>query len=253
MVDGLGSGGDKISVEENTRLEEKLQTVLFNGYGNNEAWSVLTVNPIKHNKYGSVGIAKYGDTIIAYDNENEEELKYNKVGEICALTETTMLYYEGNDVATGKVIKIHKDGKAWIHTGDLGYIDEEGYVFLKGRIRRVIIRNGFKLSAYTIEDAISKHPNVKECVVVEVNDLEEEHVPMAFVVLREDITENEKNIIESILNKCKSELKENEIPKHIQIIDALPYTQNGKYDFRELEKIGNTFVNSLQAAPKEEN
>ena len=245
-IDGLASGGDKISIDENKRIEEKLHTILFNGYGNNEACSVLTVNPIKHNKYGSVGIPKYGDTIIAFDNENQKELKYNEIGEICALTDTMLLYYEGNEKATASIKKLHPDGQIWLHTGDLGYIDEEGFVFLKGRIRRVIARNGFKLSAYTIEEAICEHPMVKECVVVEVNDIEEEHVPMAFIVLNEDVEESEAIIRESVIKKCKQDLKENEIPKYINIVNALPYTQNGKYDFRKLEELGNKYVDSIK-------
>ena len=241
-VDTLISGGDKISVEENKRLEQRFKVPLVNGYGDNEGWGCLTVNPTKNNKYGSVGIPKYGETIVAYDNEKGAELPYNESGEICALANTMFLYYEGNEKETSVVKRKHNDEKIWLHTGDLGYIDEDGYVFLKGRLRRVITRLGFKISAYTIEDKISELPFIKECVVVEVIDRIEEHVPMAFIVLNDNKQETDQNIKEQIINKCKRELKEYEIPKHIEIVQELPYTQNGKYDFRELEKIGNELV-----------
>ena len=244
-VDVLVSGGDKISVEENERFEKKFNTVLVNGYGNNEGWGCLTVNPVQHNRYGSVGIAKYGETVIAYDNDCEKEMPFGKEGEICALANTMFLYYEGNENGTNSVKKVHPDGTIWLHTGDLGVVDEDGFVFLKGRLRRVIIRLGFKISAYTIEDKITQHPDVKECVAVEVKDKEEEHVPMAFIVLKDGVTEPHQFVINSILAKCKSELKAHEIPKHIMIVDSLPYTQNGKYDFRALEKQGNAYVDSL--------
>lgn len=240
-VDGLVSGGDKISVEENRNFEKKFRTVLVNGYGNNEGWGCLTVNPIFHNKYGSVGIAKYGETVIAYDNDSERELPFGFEGEICALANTAFLYYEGDKENTNFVKRLHPDGKMWLHTGDLGYVDEEGFTFLKGRLRRVITRLGFKISAYTIEDKITEHPAVKECVAVEVEDLEEEHVPMAFIVLN-DSEVNKESVIKSILEKCKNELKEYEIPKYIRIVESLPYTQNGKYDFRLLESMGNEII-----------
>ncbi|MCQ2478776.1 MAG: fatty acid--CoA ligase family protein, partial [Clostridia bacterium] len=245
MSDGFVSGGDKITVEENMTFDNSFKAPLANGYGNNEGWGCLTVNSMKKNKYGSVGIPKYGETIISYDNEAGKELPYGQVGEICVLADTMFLYYEGNAEETANVKKTHSDGKVWLHTGDLGYIDEEGYIFLQGRLRRVIVRKGFKISAYTIEDKICEHPAVKECVAVEAKDDEEEHVPMAFIVLKDDITDDLEIIKQSILEKCKSELKEYEIPKHFQFIDSLPYTQNGKYDFRLLEKQGNEYVDKL--------
>ena len=245
-VDALISGGDKVTIEENKRFEQKFGMGLVNGYGDNEGWGCITVNPIRHNKYGSVGIGKYGDTVIAYDNENNKELPYNETGEICVLTDTMFLYYENNENETNAVKKKHSDGYIWLHTGDLGYIDNEGYLFLKGRLRRVITRLGFKLSAYTIEECISKNPYVKECVVVEVNDKEEEHVPMAFVVIKDGIIESEKSIENSILDQCNKQLKQPEIPKHIRFVNLLPYTQNGKYDFRRLEEEGNEYIESMQ-------
>ena len=244
-IDSFISGGDKISVEENARFEAKFKTKLVNGYGNNEGWGCLTVNSVMHNKYGSVGIPKYDEMIVAYDNDTQRELPYNTAGEICALANTMFLNYEGNEHDTDSVKRIHPDGKVWLHTGDLGIIDEDGFVFLQGRLRRVIIRLGFKISAYTIEDKISEHSYVKECVAVEVEDKEEEHVPMAFVIINEGVSESEEEIKNSILEKCRIELKEYEIPKYIQLVDALPYTPNGKYDFRELERIGNEYVNSI--------
>lgn len=195
-------------------------------------------------KLGIVGLPKPDETIIAYDNDSEKELPYGSSGEICALANTMFLYYESNKHDTTSVKRLHPDGKIWLHTGDLGIVDEDGYIFLQGRIRRVITRLGFKISAYTIEDKICEHPLVKECVAVEVEDKEEEHVPMAFVILR-DNSVDVSNAINSIFDKCKKELKEHEVPKYIRIVSELPYTQNGKYDFRMLESAGNKYVSSL--------
>lgn len=243
-VECFVSGGDKMSIEENERFENAFQTVLVNGYGNNEGWGCLTVNPVKNNRYGTVGIPKYQEVIIAYDNENKRELAFGEVGEICVLADTAFLEYEGKREETNAVKKIHADGKVWLHTGDLGFVDKCGYITLQGRSRRVIVRRGFKISAYTIEDKVSEHLFVKECVAVEVEDATEEHVPMVYVVLKDNIVADENTIKESIIEKCMSELKGYEIPKYIEIVKSLPYTQNGKYDFRRLETIGNDLVKS---------
>ena len=245
QIECMVSGGDKISAEENKEFEAIFDTVLVNGYGNNEGWGALTVNPVNHNKYGTIGIPKYGETIISYDNKSGRELRYGEEGEICALADTMFLYYEGNMEQTNDVKRVHADGKAWLHTGDLGTIVEDGYISLSGRLRRVIVRGGFKISAYTIEDKISEHAAVKECVAVEVEDSQEEHVPMVYIVLK-DFDLNLQDIQDELLQKCCSELKEYEIPKYFRFVDTLPYTQNGKYDFRLLEQMGNEYVNKCR-------
>ncbi|MBQ4052124.1 MAG: acyl--CoA ligase [Clostridia bacterium] len=242
-VECFVSGGDKVTAEENAEFEELFKTVFINGYGNNEGWGCLTVNPANANKYGTIGIAKYGETIISFDNDEQKELPYGKVGEICALADTMFLYYQNNEEETQNVKRLHEDGNVWLHTGDLGYIDEDGYITLQGRLRRVIIRKAFKISAYTIEDKICQHPDVKECVAVEVKDEIEEHVPMAYIVLKDGIDDIE-GAKQSVQEKCISELKDYEVPKYFRFVNSLPYTQNNKYDFRLLEKQGNEFVES---------
>ena len=150
-VECLISGGDKISVEENKEFEEIFNVPLVNGYGNNESWGVLTVNSVMNNKYGTVGIPKYGETIYAYDSEKGVELNTGEVGELYARTDTAFIGYENKPKETSEVKKQHIEGTV-VNTGDIGYVDKDGYVHLSGRARRVIVRLGFKISAYTIED-----------------------------------------------------------------------------------------------------
>ncbi|MBO5376671.1 MAG: acyl--CoA ligase [Bacilli bacterium] len=253
-VDCLVSGGDKITVEENREFEQLFGTVLVNGYGDNEGWGALSVNPTQNNRYGTVGIPKYDEAIISYDTDQKIELPYGTgedevgIGEICSLTNTLFLEYENNLDETNACKVRHEDGRVWLHTGDLGYIDKDGYVHLCGRARRVITRLGFKISAYTIEDSITQLPFVKECVAVSVNDEHEEHVPMVYVVLKDDEKESVKDAAELIKIDCENKLKEYEVPKYVRIVDELPYTQNGKYDFRKLEEDGNNYVRGIAKA-----
>ena len=197
-VDCMVTGGDKYSALENEEDEKLFGTVIVNGYGNNENWGAVTVNSVLSNRYGSVGIPKYGETTIIYDNENQVEVPYGEIGEVCTLSNTCFMGYEGNNEATKKSLRRYDDGKLWLHTGDKGYVDKDGFIFLKGRSERVIVRLGFKLSAYTIEDAITSLPFVSECITVEVPDKDEEHVPMAFVTLKDNLDEHKE--LNSIFN-----------------------------------------------------
>ena len=244
-VDCMIAGGDKYSALENESDENLFGTVVLNGYGNNEDWGALSVNPVSANRYGSVGIPKYGETAIIYDNETGMELPYGEVGEVCTLSNTRFLRYMDNEEATNKTLRKHDDGNVWLHTGDQGYIDQDGFIFLNGRNERVITRLGFKLSAYTIEDAISSLSFVNECITVEVPDAEEEHVPMSFVVLKKGINLDENEAIVLIKESLKDILKDNEIPKHIKVVEKLKYTDNNKYDFRYYEEQGREYVKSI--------
>lgn len=242
-VDCMITGGDKYSALENEQDEVLFGTKVLNGYGNNEDWGALSFNPQHNNKYGTVGIPKYGEVVIVYDNDRNQELKYGEIGEICTISNTAFLGYENNEKATKKTIRQHSDGKNYLHTGDQGFIDEDGYINLLGRNERVIVRLGFKLSAYTIEDAISSLPYINECIAVEVPDDKEEHVPMVFVTISNDSNYTEEQIKHKINEDCKKLLKENEIPKYIKVVPKMKYTDNSKYDFRYYENIGKEFVN----------
>lgn len=241
------TGGDKISESELLEIENLLKRYncyvpLLNGYGNNEGLGAECVNPFMHNKFGSIGVPLPHNKFIAVDLNTGEELKYGEIGEICVNTETSFVEYTNNPEATSEIKKVHSDGKKWLHSGDLGYIDEEGYIFLKGRIRRVIIKAAFKISPDTIEKVICSHPAVKECVTVGVNDPKDVSVPMAFIVLKDEYKENVTKTKEEIKERCEKGLKNYEIPSYFEIIDSIPYTPNNKQDFRKLEQIGNDLI-----------
>ena len=254
-IKALVTGGDKITPSE---IEEMMEAFvkkgfdgqIVNGYGNNEGLGAETINPLKHNKYGTVGIPLYGDLICAVNSDNEE-LKYNEAGEICVRTESHFTEYSNMPEETREVKQIHSDGGSWIHTGDLGTIDEEGFVHLKGRLKRVIIRTAFKIFPGTIEEVIKTHPMVKDCVTVGVDDDKDTSVPMAFISLKEECL-NCEEVLNEIGLICEKRLKDYEIPAYFELIDEIPYTGNNKQDYRKLELIGNEKVkkNSKQKVLK---
>ena len=257
-VKAFVTGGDKISEKELKEIEELLKSYgcyapVLNGYGNNEGLGAECVNPYMHNKHGSIGVPLPFNKFVAVDLNTGEELKYGEVGEICVQTETKFQEYTNNPIATNEIKQVHSDGNEWLHSGDLGYIDEEGYIFLKGRLRRVIIKAAFKISPDTIEKVICSHSAVKDCVTVGVNDPKDLSVPMAFIVLKEEYLDNKNQILEEIKEICKKGLKDYEFPTYFEFIDAIPYTANNKQDFRKLENLGNELIenkNSFGKSPK---
>ena len=239
----LISGGDKISKSEIETFEEQFKdkgctSPIINGAGNNEVLGAGVVNPVNANRPGSVGIPMYDEDIGIFDPDTLEEKKYYEEGEVCYRTESAFFCYDHNKELTDGIKMLHPDGSIWIHSKDLGYMDEDGFVFLNGRLERVISVGSFKISAGQIEDVIQTYPAVQECVAVAVPDKENGEVPMAHIVLKEQFKEEQDFIIEEIKELCKKELKERAVPEYFNILDKMPYTSNNKQDFRKLEEMG---------------
>ena len=143
--------------------------------------------------------------------------------------------YYNNQEETKKVLKRHNDGSLWLYSGDLGYMNEDGNIFLEGRLKRIIVcYDGIKISPFSLENTIMKHKNVAECCVVGQYDKEHQmgQVPVAFVTLKE----NNDTTMREIEELCRRELSERYRPQAIVVLDNLPLTPNGKVDYRALEK-----------------
>ena len=240
-VDWIISGGDKISVSENKEWDDTFGVKVFNGYGSSECLGGICLSTFNNNKYGTVGIPKVGNVITVFESDTEQELQCGETGELCVQTDTAFLYYQDNIEETNQIKRKHSNGECWIHTGDLGFVDNDGFIHVLGRLRRVITRAGFKISAYLIEQKICEVDGVIECCVVEADDKVEEHVPFAFVKVDKGCKDKE-NIKNRIFEELNRSLKTHEIPKYIEIVDELPYTQNRKYDITSLEKLANKLI-----------
>ncbi|MDO5568666.1 MAG: class I adenylate-forming enzyme family protein [bacterium] len=235
------SGGDKIGTEELIAMQQKFNTIIVNGYGNNECLGASVVSPMYANKPGSIGVPMHGVDVKIVDPETEEILSPFNVGELYVSSDNLFVEYLGNDAETRKIKVFDEEGKPWVRTGDLCYIDEDGYIVPKGRNRRVIKKEAFKISPDTIEETICLLPFVKECVVVGVGDEKSLSVPMAFIVLSDETIFFE-DVLQQIKDKCIEDLPDYEVPSYFQQIDKIPYTPNDKQDFLTLEKLGNEIV-----------
>ena len=231
------SGGDFLSPNLEDRINKYLKdhnstAKITQGYGLSEALACVTMAHDNINKSGSVGIPLAGTNIKIID-DNRKEVPFNTVGEIVINSKALMIGYLNNEIETNKALQIHDDGHVWLHTGDLGLMDEDGYIFYKGRLKRMIITSGYNVYPSIIEEVIESYPKVLECTVIGVPHPYKKEVPKAFVVLKEGY--NAFLVKAEIREYCKNKLAKYMIPKEIVIRKRLPKTKLGKVDFKSLE------------------
>lgn len=235
-------GADTISINEERRVNAFLQThgskyKLAKGYGMTEVSSGVTFTPTNEvNKLGSVGIPFSHMIIGIFDLNSGEELTYGERGEICITGPSVMLGYYNDEKATEEVLKYHADGRLWMHSGDLGHMDEDGFLFIDGRLKRMLINHvGFKIFAPNVEEVISQNAGVEKCCVVGVRDPEHKIGQIAVAYVK--ATGQQEGLREHIYESCRNVLPEYSCPREIRFIEEFPYTNAGKIDFKALERM----------------
>ena len=170
----------------------------------------------------------------------DTELPIGQRGELCISGPGVMKGYYNKPAETAAILRTHADGRVWVHTGDIGYLDEDGFVYLDSRIKRLIIRHdGFKVFPSMIENVVSQHPAVHQCSVVGCAD--KEHVqgrlPFVYLVLDPAVpAAKRKQIIKELRQLCIEELPEYVQPVGYKIIPEMPLTLAAKFDYRKLEE-----------------
>ena len=240
------SGGDKIGSDELIEMQQTFNKVIVNGYGNNECLGATIVSPMYANKPGSIGVPMEGIEVKVVNPETEEILPQGEIGELYISSDNLFVEYLNNPDETNKIKVIDELEKQWVKSGDLCYIDKDGYIIPRGRNRRLIRKEAFKISPDTIEEVISSIPFVQDCVVVGVDDEKSLSVPMAFIVLKDE-TLSFDEVKDQIKEKCVEELPDYEVPTYFEQIEKVPYTPNDKQDFRALEELGNSIVRNKAA------
>ncbi|MBQ2873345.1 MAG: acyl--CoA ligase [Bacilli bacterium] len=239
-----GSGGDSTSIEKEKEhnlffKEHNSNAVIELGYGLTEVGSAAVACVGDINKIGSVGIPFVKNVVCICDPDTEIELGYNQVGEIYIKTPTMMMGYLNNQNEEEKVVKIHSSGEKWIHTGDLGYVDEDGFLYITGRIKRMIISGGFKIYPSEIEKIIYQNPAVEKCCVIALEDEVYGSLPEAYIVLKKEFKEHYKNVEKEICQDCEKKLPPYSLPCNYQFRDSLPLTTVGKIDYKTVEMEAN--------------
>lgn len=246
-------GGDAmdntLEVESNKYLKNHgCKYKITKGYGMTEVTGGVAGTVDKNNEIGSVGIPFVKTVISIFDPETGKELGYNQNGEICITGPNVMLGYFKNDEATKNMLRVHEDGKTWVHSNDIGYMTENGNIFVIDRIKNMIIRyDGFKIFPSLIETAILEHPAVESCKIVGMDDVEHSQgkLPCAVIVLKDKyIIKNIAEIEKEISLLCEAKLPEYAQPRAYRFKNEFPLTTIGKINVLELEKEINEEIKS---------
>lgn len=234
-----GCGGDGMAEGFETAingflLQHKCKYPITKGYGMTEISSAATTNKLELNKLGSVGIPHLKTTVAIFEVGTDKELPYGEVGEICMRSPTVMLGYYNAPDEEKKVLVKHSDGETWIHSGDIGHMDTDGFLYINGRLKRMIIRpDGHNVWPSQIENVILSYPGVENCAVVGLPNPSGKHgmIPTAFIVLSDP-----KITAAAIDAYSKEHLPERDCALEYRFVSDIPLTPIGKVDYRALEK-----------------
>ena len=246
---GVFSGGDSLSIElkakfDNFLKERNSSIQIREGYGTTECVTASCLTPLTVAKEGSIGIP-FPDTYYKIVKPNTEiELPYGEEGEIILAGPTVMKEYTNNKEETEQVL--HKDeyGTIWLHTGDLGVMDEDGFIYFKGRIKRLIITSGYNVYPAQLENIIEKHEAIQMSCVIGVRDAYKMHKVKAYVVLKKGYSPSNE-LKKEILEHCKLYVPKYAMPYDVEFRESLPTTLVGKVAYRILEEeVANNVTNN---------
>lgn len=234
------SGGDSLPKPLEKSVNEFLEAHNTNvriceGYGMTEGLAALSLSVGAGYKSGTIGKPLIGNKMCVVTPGTTEVLPADCEGELCVSGPTVMLGYRNAPEETANTLKVHADGRVWLHTGDLASIDKEGFVTYKLRLKRMIISSGFNVYPTQIERVIENLPYVEKCVVVSMPHDYKKEVPKAYIVLKGDKPRNEETIAH-IKAYCKENLAHHSVPYKCEFVDVLPKTAYNKIDFMKLQK-----------------
>lgn len=233
------SGGDTLqpSVREGfERLvgEHGGSVQLLEGYGLTEAVTAVICNPLHAPRSGTLGVPFPDISVKICEPESGSEVQPGENGEICVAGPPVMLGYLDDSDATAEALRQHVDGRTWLHTGDIGQIDEDGFITFTCRMKRMIKSSGFNVYPTQVEAVLEMHPRVAQSCVVGVPDDAQGARVKAIVVLHDgsaaaDALERE------LIDHCRTQLIKWSCPREVEFRSELPLTRLGKVDYRALE------------------
>ena len=240
---GVFSGGDSLSVELKKKVDaflkdHKATVQIREGYGTTECVTASCLTPKDYARSGSIGVP-FPDTyykIVAVGTE--EEVPANHEGEICISGPSVMLCYVDNPEETAQTLRRHADGRVWLHTGDLGTMDEDGFVYFRQRIKRMIITSGYNVYPSQLENIIDGHEKVLLSCVVGVKDSYKMQKIKAYVVLRPAVEPTDE-VRQELMDYCRQRIAKYAMPYEIEFREDLPKTLVGKVAYRVLEEEAN--------------
>ena len=237
---GVFSGGDSLSVE----LKKKCDSFLYNrnsivqireGYGTTECVTASCLTPPTLHKEGSIGIP-FPDTYYKIvEPDTDRELPFGEEGEIVIAGPSVMMEYLDMPEETAHTLRKHSDGLTWLYTGDLGKMDSDGFIYFKGRIKRMIISSGYNIYPAQMENIFDAHEKVQMSCVIGVPDSYKMEKVKVFVMLKEGVPANEETKNE-LFDYARKHIAKYAMPYDIEFREKLPTTLVGKVAYRQLEE-----------------
>lgn len=237
---GVFSGGDSLSIELKKKLDKflydhKASIQVREGYGTTETVTACCLTPPHMNKEGSIGLP-FPDTFIKIVKPGTaQELPYGEEGEILLAGPTVMKEYMNNPEETAQTLRTHEDGLSWVYTGDLGVMDDQGFIYFKGRAKRMIISSGYNVYPGQLENIIDANELVQMSCVIGIPDRYKIQAVKAFVMLKPGVPANEETKNE-LVEYCRKNIAKYAMPKEIEFREELPKTLVGKVAYRILEE-----------------
>lgn len=240
FLKGMFCGGDSLSIELKKKVDaflrdHKAVIQVREGYGTTECVTASCLTPRDYHRSGSIGVP-FPDTFYKIVKPGTtEELPPNSEGEICLSGPTVMLGYLDNPEETANTLRRHDEGRIWLHTGDLGYMDPDGFVYFRQRIKRMIVTSGYNVYPSQLENIIDGHPKVLLSCVIGVKDDYKMQKVKAFVALQNGVEPSEE-VKRELLAYCSERIAKYAMPKEIEFRKELPKTLVGKVAYRILEE-----------------
>lgn len=213
------------------------KSALLKGYGMCELGSTVTMDSPCHTKIGSAGYPIYGVTVSAFDIVTNKEKKYGERGELRVNTPSHMKEYFKNPDATNEYFWTDLNGNVWGCTGDMGYVDEDGFVYILGRCSDSFKSLSEKtIYCFDIENNILENENISQCEVVGIPVDGEHYFPVAQLVLDESSHMSKEEIINKVHSDCQTTLEPDCVPRGYKFVSAFPVKNNGKRDMELIKK-----------------
>ncbi len=248
FLKGIFSGGDSLSPELKKKVDQFLKDhgcaeQIREGYGTTECVTASCLTPKDYARSGSIGVPFPDVYYKIVTPGTTEEVDANIEGEICVSGPTVMLGYMDNPQETANTLRSHGDGRIWLHTGDLGRMDSDGFIYFRQRMKRMIITSGYNVYPSQLENIIDGHEKVLLSCVIGIKDDYRGQKVKAFVVPMPGIAPTEE-LKQELLDYCKEHVAKYAMPREIEFRTELPKTLVGKVAYRVLEE---------EALAKEEN
>ena len=240
FLKGMFSGGDSLSIElkkkvDNYLYEHNSSIQVREGYGTTECVTASCLTPIHTAVEGSIGLPMPDMFYKIVEPGTENELPYGETGEICLAGPTVMLGYLDQPEETANTLRTHADGMTWVHTGDLGSMDDRGFVYFKQRLKRIIITNGYNVYPSQLENAFDAHEKVHMSCIIGVPDPIKKQKVKAFIMLKPDIKPSD-DVKSELMEYAKKNISKYALPYDIEFREDLPKTLVGKVAYRKLEE-----------------